>query len=91
MENMENMENVVVLTDENGVETKFEVITALEVDGKEYFVLYPVDSEEDDAVVFRLDTNEDGEEMLAEIEDDEEFEKVAQAYEEWLEAEDDEE
>ncbi|EYE89667.1 hypothetical protein Q428_01240 [Fervidicella metallireducens AeB] len=88
---MENMENVVVLTDENGVETKFEVITALEVDGKEYFVLYPVDSEEDDAVVFRLDTNEDGEEMLAEIEDDEEFEKVAQAYEEWLEAEDDEE
>jgi uncharacterized protein YrzB (UPF0473 family) len=84
---MEDMENVVVLTDENGVETQFEVITALTVDDKEYYVLYPVDSEEEDAIVLRLDENEDGEQTLATIEDDDEFEKVAQAYEQWLEAE----
>lgn len=86
---MENNENTVVLTDEDGVETEFEVITALEVDGNEYYVLYPVDEEnEEDAVVLKLTTNEDGEEMLTTIEDDDEFEKVAAAYEEWLNEED---
>lgn len=87
---MENMENVIVLTDENGVETEFEIITALEVDDKEYYVLFAVDSEEDDAVVLRLDVNEEGEETLSTIEDDAEFDKVAAAYEEWLETEEDE-
>ncbi|MCX7883911.1 MAG: DUF1292 domain-containing protein [Caloramator sp.] len=82
---MENNENTVILTDEDGVETEFEVITALEVDGNEYYVLYPVNEvEEDDAVVLKLTKNEDGEEMLTTIEDDEEFEKVAAAYEEWI-------
>lgn len=86
---MENNENTVILTDEDGVETEFEVITALEVDGNEYYVLYPVnEAEEDDAVVLKLTKNEDGEEMLTTIEDDDEFEKVAAAYEEWLSEED---
>lgn len=88
---MENNENVLVLTDENGVETQFEVVTVLEVEGNEYYVLYPVSGEEDeDAVVLKLDTNDDGEEILTTIEDDDEFEKVAAAYDEWMESEDDE-
>lgn len=86
---MENMENMVVLTDESGNEVQFEVITVLEIEDNEYYVLYPVESEEDDAIVLKLNVTDDGEEMLVAIEDDEEFEKVAGAYEEWLE--DDEE
>ena len=84
---MEEMDNIVVLTDENGEENQFEIITALEVDGDEYYVLYPVDSndEDGDAVVLKLDTNENGEDVLTTIEDDAEFEKVAAAYEKWLE------
>ncbi|KRQ86871.1 hypothetical protein ABG79_01362 [Caloramator mitchellensis] len=84
-------ENVVVLTDENGVETEFEIITSLEVEDKLYYVLYPLDTDDDEAVVLRYDEDENGEGSLAAIEDDEEFDKVARAYEEWLEEEDFEE
>lgn len=87
---MENMENVVVLTDENGEENQFEIVTVLELDDNEYYVLYPVNSEEEDAIVLRLDVNEAGEEVLTTIEDDDEFDKVAEAYEEWLEENDEE-
>ncbi|MCX7695047.1 DUF1292 domain-containing protein [Caloramator sp. mosi_1] len=86
---MENMDNVIVLTDENGQETSFEFITDLEVDGNVYYVLYPVDSEEEDAVVFKVEVDEDGQEVLSVIEDDEEFEKVAEAYQEWLDSDED--
>lgn len=86
---MENMDNVIVLTDENGQETSFEFITDLEVDGNVYYVLYPVDSEEEDAVVFKVEVDEEGQEVLSVIEDDEEFEKVAEAYQEWLDSDED--
>lgn len=87
---MDNEDNVVTLTDDEGKETKFEIVTALEVDDNEYYVLYPVDNEEEDAIVLRLDVDDNGEEILSTIEDDDEFEKVEAAYEEWLEEEDDE-
>ncbi|SHE66992.1 MULTISPECIES: DUF1292 domain-containing protein [Caloramator] len=86
---MENMDNVIVLTDENGQETSFEFITDLEVDGNVYYVLYPVDSEEEDAVVFKVEVDEEGQEVLSVIEDDDEFEKVAEAYQEWLDSDED--
>ncbi|MBZ4662446.1 MAG: hypothetical protein JG776_128 [Caloramator sp.] len=86
---MENMDNVIVLTDENGQETSFEFITDLEVDGNVYYVLYPVDSEEEDAVVFKVEVDEEGQEVLSVIEDDDEFEKVAEAYQEWLDSNED--
>ncbi|TDT61988.1 DUF1292 domain-containing protein [Fonticella tunisiensis] len=89
---MEEMDNVVVLKDENGVETEFEIITDLEVDGNVYYILYPLDDEEsEEAVAMKVDVDEEGNEILSEIEDDEEFEKVASAYEKWLETADEEE
>lgn len=88
---MENNENIIVLSDENGEETKFEVVTVLEVEENEYYVLYPVESEEEDAIVLKLVTNEAGEDVLTTIDDDDEFDKVAEVYEEWLDSEEDEE
>jgi uncharacterized protein YrzB (UPF0473 family) len=88
---MENNENIIVLSDENGEETKFEVVTVLEVEDNDYYVQYPVDSEEEDAIVLKLVTNEAGEDVLTTIDDDDEFDKVAEVYEEWLESEEDEE
>lgn len=81
---VEEKDNVVVLTDEDGVEREFEIVTDLEVEGKQYYVLYPTDSgDDDDAIVLKLTENEDGEDMLTEIEDDEEFDKVEEAYNDW--------
>lgn len=86
---MEDRENIVVLTDEEGVETEFEVITILEVENNQYCVLYPVDSDEEDAIVLKLVQDESGEDMLTEIESDEEYEKVVEAYEEWADENED--
>lgn len=89
---MEEMENVIVLKDEEGVETEFEIITDLEVDGNVYYILYPMGEEEsDDAVAMKVVVDDEGNEILEVIEDDAEFEKVAAAYEEWLETAEEEE
>lgn len=48
--NLEEMENIVVLTDENGNEVSFEYLDLIEYRGDEYVVLLPVEGEEDDEV-----------------------------------------
>lgn len=85
----------VVLMDEDGTEHEFEVLDIIEVDGAEYAILFPVEEgEEDDAdeaIILKIGTDDNGEEILYEIEDDEEWEKVADAYDGMLEDEEDEE
>lgn len=75
----------IVLTDENGNDVEFELVSTLEVDGKVYAILQPIGEEE--AYIFNLKYDENGEMELSEIEDDEEFEIVAEQYE-MLETED---
>lgn len=86
---MEENTNIISLTDEEGVERQFEVVTLLKVEDTEYAILYGMDeSEEDDsAIVFRLGKDEEGGDILEVVEDDEEFEKVAEVYQEWLDEE----
>lgn len=86
--------DVVILNDDEGNEHEFMHLATLEVDGNTYFVLLPVEeAEEDDdeaeAIILRVGKDENGEDMLMDIEDDEEWEKVADAWEE-LEDEDEE-
>lgn len=80
---MENeMDNMITLLDDEGNEVECEVIDLFEFDEQEYVVLLPVD--EEDPYILRVDKEEDGSEVFAVIEDDEEFEKVAEAYDELL-------
>ncbi|MDO4541261.1 MAG: DUF1292 domain-containing protein [Bacillota bacterium] len=75
--------NLVTLISEDGTEREFEVLEILEVDEQEYVVIAPPEGEddEDEALVFRLEVDEKtGEEMLIDIEDDDEWDKVAAAY-----------
>lgn len=73
-------DNIISLVDENGVESEFEVILTLEADNKEYAILMPVDDEEsDEALVFRIVQDEEGE-MLVPLEDDKEYEIVVDVY-----------
>jgi len=90
---MEDRENTIVLTDEDGDEYEFTVIDVLDVDDREYLVLLPPegeDTEADEAVILRLEVDENGEEVLYDIEDDEEWDRVSQAWEERMEQELDE-
>ncbi|HHT63544.1 MAG: DUF1292 domain-containing protein [Bacillota bacterium] len=86
----------VILMDEDGAEHEFEVLDILEVDGAEYAILFPMDEgdnedEVDEAIILKIGIDENGEEILYEIEDDEEWEKVADAYDSLLEDEEEEE
>ncbi|WIF94496.1 DUF1292 domain-containing protein [Caminicella sporogenes] len=80
---MEN-EKIITLIDEENNEKEFEIIATLEVENKEYAILLPLDEDTEEAVVFKI-VEENGEEMLECVEDDNEFNKVAKAYEEMME------
>ncbi|NLF79702.1 MAG: DUF1292 domain-containing protein [Clostridia bacterium] len=82
------MTDTIVLIDEAGVEHEFEVEAFLDVDEQRYAILVPQSEEfADEAVIMRFGRDEDGEEVLFDIEDDEEWEKVADAYDAFLETE----
>lgn len=88
-------ENIITLLDDNDEAIDFEIIEMLEIAGKRYAFLLPLNDEnadeeadEDEAVIFRIDTNEDGEEIFAYIEDDQEWEMVVDTYNDMLFEED---
>jgi len=87
--NEERREEVIVLTDEEGNEYEFEVVQVLEVEGKQYAVLFPLaeGAEEDEAVIMRIEQGEDGEDIIVDIEDDAEWDKVVAEWEQFLEEE----
>lgn len=75
---MAEEDQIIETVDENGNVVKFELFDIVEVDEKEYALLLPADEEDADEVVL-MKITKDGEEYLFEtIEDDEEFEKVAE-------------
>jgi len=82
----EERENVLELIDEDGNQHDFEVLDIIEVDDASYAVLLPLNDPEfadsDDAVIMRIDIDENGEEILNDIDDDEEWEKVVDFYNE---------
>lgn len=84
-------QETIVLTDEEGHEHEFTLIQTLTVDDKDYAILLPTeveDEEEEAAVILRIDEDENGEDILVEIEDEAEFERVADAWEQLLDEED---
>lgn len=74
-------DKIISLVDENGEEQEFEIIATLELNEDEYAVLLPMDGS-DEAVIFKVVEEIDGESVLEYVNDDEEFEMVANAYEE---------
>ena len=70
---MNEFENVVTLTDEDGVEVVFEILDVVPYEGGEYAVLLPVDDESDvvDAVILEVlaSGEEDEEDMLQGVDD----------------------
>ena len=90
-----NMEqsDVVELIDEDGKEVSFEHLMTLEHKGNTYVCLAPVEPDddiaEDELVILRIDTDEDGNDAYVTIEDDEELDDVFEKYLEIAEADED--
>ena len=74
----EELDDVLILVDEEDQEHPFQMIDMVEVDGSQYAVLVPLEegSDEDEAIILKIVLDENGEEVLYDIEDDEEWEKV---------------
>ena len=69
------------LTDEEGNETKFELIAKAEFKGAQYYAFAPADQLEDEEGICEYtilkSVMEDGEEILVSVDDDDEFDDVA--------------
>lgn len=82
------------LTDEDGNETEFEVIGSAEINGIEYFAMVPSDSAAGDDgmieyVLLKKEKDESGEEMFVTIDDDDEFDRVADYFDDMFDSEED--
>ena len=62
----EEEQNILTLTDENGVETAFEYLDVIEYKGEEYLILMPAEEESDEIVILLIEpVDEENENYLA--------------------------
>ena len=82
-------EMYVTLELDDGTEVECVVITIFEADGRDYIALLPEDgeeAEEGEVFLYRFAEDAEGNPDLSNIESDEEYEIVADAFDEWLDA-----
>ena len=77
-------DDIYILTDEEGNENKFELQGSLELDGVTYLALIPIDETDDEFVILKVEMDEEGEEILVTIDDDDEFDKIADIFQDEL-------
>ena len=84
----ENEREFFTLVDEDGSEIEFEKIGEITLGDKVYFAMIPAEAAENaqndggfcEYVVLRLEKDEDGEDTLVTVDDDEEFDNVADVF-----------
>lgn len=89
----ENESLTVTLTLDNDEELECAVLTIFESDAREYIALLPLndDGENEDGQIYLyrlIDNGEDEEPGLENILDDQEFERVSDAFNEWMDEQD---
>ena len=86
-------DDIITITDEDGVEYVLEVLAVLEMDGTDYYALVPAESEEDEYLEVSIlkAVDENGEEILCAIEDEDELERIYAVMMEEIFKEDEEE
>ena len=76
--------DVFTLTDEEGNEEQFEILGSIELDGKVYYAMTSVEEKSDEYVILRLEGEEGDDVTLVTIDDDDEFDRVADEFEDKL-------
>ena len=78
-------EDVVVLTDEDGTEQEFIVLGEAEIEGEVYMALEPVENPDKEFVILKqVASSEEGGIDLVDIEDEDEFDRVCDFFEDEL-------
>lgn len=89
-QNEEFEEGTVTLTLEDDTEVECAIVAIYPAGDKEYIALLPLDGEEEEGgevFLYRYTEDENGEPSLENIEDDEEYEIAADAFDEMLDSE----
>lgn len=79
-------DNIIILNDEEGKETRFEFLDLIELDNEEYVVLLPADEEESDepgeVVILKVEDSDDDsdEESYVSVDDEEVLNKVFEMF-----------
>ncbi len=77
-------DNIIELEDEDGKTVKFELVAGVPYKGQDYVLLAPVepvgDMADDEVLILRIDTDANGDEVYASVDDDETVQKVFEEY-----------
>ena len=73
---------IYTLTDEDGNDAEFELLAQIEDNGITYLAMAPLDetADEDEYVVLKVEVDENGEESVVSVDDDDEFERIADMF-----------
>lgn len=81
------MDIIISLLLDDGEELDCRILTILEVQGKDYVALQPMNEDDSENVfLYRYYESEDGIPSVEYIEDDDEYEIVDEAFDEWLDS-----
>lgn len=79
-------ENVLMFQDEEGNDVELEIIDAFEISQTQYVALVPVEEpaeeQEEEVFLMRIESDENGEDILVQVTDDEELETVFETFKE---------
>ncbi len=82
---MDDLDNIIHLTDENGFDCDFEFLDLIEFKGDEYVILLPCSDTEDEAgevVILLVDASDDDSETYVSVDDEEILNSVFQLFKE---------
>lgn len=81
-ENYEELDNIVVLTDEEGNEVGFEFIDLIQYQGEEFVVLLPCEDEDDEVVILKVEDGDTEEENYVSVDDEDTLMAVFEIFKE---------
>lgn len=97
IEEYDEDDNIVELTDEDGVTTAFEYQATIEMDGENYVVLMVAEQDEEEAeedgsvVIMRIEQDENGEDIYVSLEDEDTAQRVFDLFLDYLDEEEESE
>lgn len=76
-----DMDEIITLTDEDGISSDFKLLAKLDIEDEEYAVVAPIDSDSDEAIALKMEKVSEDEYEFVTVEDDETLDMISEAYE----------
>lgn len=80
---MADNDNIIVITDEDGNDIELELLDLIEFRGEEYVVLFPLDENDSEVIILKLEkTDNEDEEVMSSLQDESVIEAVFEIFKE---------